>query len=195
MLTTLTCPWCGAPLPAASADANTQPFLRCAYCGATSTLSGVRAVKAQPSATAPSTQVSDPNFYERVIEAFQSAMKGGASAYDALQSAARARLGAMGQTEAFARVCLALARDFDDANGTSTVTDAMCMARMIEVYLRAIEGVRTSGSFTINLPFFTATPRGPVHFERTLTAEIIAALAERPPSAPPKKKKGFWPFG
>src|SRR5690606_1318974 len=142
-----------------------QPFVSCSYCGATSTLSGARAVKAQPSTVAPSVPASDPNFYERVIEAFQSAMKGGASPYDALLSAARARLGAMGQTEAFARVCLALARDFDDANGTSTVTHAMCMARMIEVYLRAIEGVRTSGSFTVNLPFFTTTPRGPAHFE------------------------------
>lgn len=205
----MTCPLCGAPLPErAVKDSAAQPFVTCAYCRATSSLSGGRSVEARTEAASPSRLFSDVDFFQEVAAAFRGALDGGASPHDALVAAARSKLGGM-QGEAFARVCLALARDFDREHGTETVRDAQCMARLINVYLLAIEGVRTSGRYVANMPFFTATPQGPVHFERTLTAESIAALAQvepapvrtaasaqpQVPAGPPVKKRRFWPFG
>lgn len=197
MVIALTCPWCGAPLPLAALTAG-QPLATCAYCGSTASLNGARATRAQQhqGPVAPAVSTADPNLREHVIETFKTARQRGASAYDALAAAARERLGPFGQTDAFARVCLALARDFDAENKTKTVDDPMCVGRMIEVYLKAIEAVRATGSYTVDMPFFTATPEGPRHFRRTLTAEIIAELAARDPSRDSgPKKKGFWPFG
>ncbi len=208
-LIAMTCPWCGAPLPErAVKDSSAQPFVTCAYCRATSSLSGGRAAEARAEAASPMRLFSDVDFFQEVGGAFRGALDGGASPHDALVAAARSKLGGM-QGEAFARVCLALARDFDREHGTQTVLDPQCMARLINVYLLAIEGVRTSGKYVANMPFFTATPQGPVHFERTLTADVIAALAQGDPSpvgaaasprpqfqaSPPAKKRRFWPFG
>lgn len=193
MTIALTCPWCGAPLPAVAAG---QPFATCAYCGATSSLSGVRATKAQaPTNAAPAVPAGDSTLQQRVIDTFKAARERGASPYDALVAASRERLGPLGQTDAFARVCLALGRDFDAENGTSVVDDPICMSRLVEVYLKAIEVVRAQGQFDVNLPFFTATREGPKHFTRTITADLVAELAARDPAPPPKKKRGFWPFG
>ncbi len=171
-----------------------QTLATCAYCGSTAILGGERAQKAQPNPhpRGPGVPAADANLHARVIEAFKAARQRGASSFDALVAAARERLGPLGQTDAFARVCLALASDFDAENATKTVDDPMCMGRMIEVYLGAIEAVRTHGSYTVDLPFFTATPNGPCHFRRTLSADVIAELAGRDPKP---KKKGFWPFG
>jgi uncharacterized Zn finger protein (UPF0148 family) len=186
----LTCPWCGAPLPIVVPG---QVFATCAYCGSTASLAGTRAVKAQPhqGPIAPAIPTTDASLQQCVIETFKTARQRGASPFDSLAAAARERLGPLGRTDAFARVCFALAHDFDVENRTKTVDDPMCMGRMIEVYLKAIEAVRTSGSYTVEIPFFTATPAGPRHFHRTLTAGLIGELAARHPA--PKKK--LWPFG
>jgi hypothetical protein len=186
----LTCPWCGAPLPAVLG----QPFVRCAYCDATASLSGAFATKAEAGAAAPKAAVTDATSQKRVIDAFQAARERGAAPYEALVAAAQERLGPLGQTDAFARVCLALAADFDAENGTSVVDDPIGMSRMVEVYLRAIEAVRAEGRFEVSLPFFATTDTGPKHFSRTLTVADIAALAAREPPTPKPKKRGFWPF-
>ncbi|MBI3200289.1 MAG: hypothetical protein HYZ29_02030 [Myxococcales bacterium] len=190
MPTALICPWCGAPLPAAAAD---RPFATCAYCGATASLTGVRATKAEPStgATASAISTADPALQLRVIESFKAARQRGDSSYDALRAAARERLGPLGETDAFARVCLSLANDFDAKSGTKTADDPMCVGRLIEIYLKAIEALRTQGSYAIHLPFFAATPSGPLALQRTLSVEDVAELAAREPV----KKRGFWPFG
>jgi len=195
MRTALTCPWCGAPLPAIVAG---QPFVTCAYCGATSSLGGERATKAQaPTNAAAAVRAIDSTLQQRVIDSFKAARARGASPYDALVAAARESLGPLGQTDAFARVCLALGRDFDAEHGTSVVEDPIVMSRLMVEYLKAIEGVRTEGWYEVNLPFFAETRDGPKHYERTITAELIAELAARDPtfSPPPKKKRRFWPFG
>jgi len=127
-----------------------------------------------------------------VVQTFAEAQQRGDSSFEALVAASRERLGPLGETESFARVCLGLAEDFDRENGTKAASDPMSVGRMIEVYLKAIEGLRTSGSYVADIPFFAANAQGPRHFKRTLTPEVIAALASRPP---PAKKKGFWPFG
>lgn len=175
------CPICGAPLPRSSDDA-TQ--VTCSYCGATSGVHGI--TRGSPTA---GVDAAASNLALQTVEAFKAARQGGASPFDALVSAARTRLGVLGETETFARVVHALGTDFDTENGTRVVDDPVCMGRLIETYLKAMEALRQAPSFDVNMPFFNANAEGPCHFARRLTASDIAALATRDPVAP--KKKGF----
>lgn len=180
----LVCPLCGAPLPRSS-EAATQ--VTCSYCGATSGLHGVERGRVEGRGHAP----ISPDLALRTVEAFQAARQGGESPYDALVSAARMRLGPLGETETFARVVLALGVDFDRENGTRVVDDAACMGRLIETYLKAMEALRQAPAFDVNMPFFSANGEGPCHFARRLTVSDITALASRDPIVPTPKKKGF----
>jgi hypothetical protein len=47
-------------------------------------------------------------------------------------------------------------------------------------------------SYVLDLPFFTATDKGPLHFKRALNVEALQALAQREPVEPAKAKKGFF---
>jgi hypothetical protein len=181
------CPICGAPLPRSSDDA-TQ--VTCTYCGATSGVHGTT----RGSSTAGPDAAAASDLALRTVEAFKAARQGGASPFDALVSAARTRLGVLGETETFARVVHALGTDFDQQNGTRVVDDPVCMGRLIETYLKAMEALRQAPSFDVNMPFFNANAEGPCHFTRRLTASDIAALATRDPAAAPKKKGflGLW---
>lgn len=178
------CPICGAPLPRSS-DEATQ--VTCSYCGATSGVHGVQRGRDDDNAHVP----ISPDIALRTVEAFQAARKSGATPFDALVSAARMRLGPLGETETFARVVLALGVDFDQENGTHVVDDAACMGRLIETYLKAMEALRQAPSFDVNMPFFSANGEGPCHFARRLTVSDITALASRDPVVPAPKKKGF----
>ena len=185
MTIALTCPWCGAPLPAIVPGTTLVP---CAYCGATAALSGVHAAKSGPATSrAPH---ADPSLSQRVMETFRLALERGATPFDALRAAARERLGPIGQTDAFALVVHALAADFDAENKTDVVHDATAMGRLIDVYLLAMAQLRVEPEYTVNMPFFQANTDGPVHFQRTLTAAVIADLATRDPVG--KKKKGWF---
>jgi hypothetical protein len=184
----LVCPYCGAPLPRTQ-DGATQ--LTCVYCRSTSRLHGVTAVRHTQGTIQIDEVPGNPELARSTIEAFQAARQAGASPYDALVSATRTRLGPLGETETFARVVLALGTDFDRENGTRIVDDPMCMGRLIETYLLAMEALRRAPAFDVNMPFFSATDEGPKHFVRTLTPADIATLAVRDPAAQPAKKKGF----
>lgn len=165
MTVALTCPRCGAPLPLPQG-----PYVSCAYCGASSN------VGSPASVTPP-----DPAREVAAIEAFKVTLAKTGSAYDALAGAARLHLGPFGETDALARVVLALARDFDAAHKTAVARDPMAMARLIKGYLAAIEGIRATGAHRVHLSFFTATGKGPVDYDRTLTAADVAALCARDP--------------
>jgi hypothetical protein len=199
MVVALTCPRCGAPLPEVAVKAApAQALVTCAYCGTSCRLGAGSPTVQQAGTAVPTRDFAEAAFFQQVVAVFHDGIRRGQPAYEALIAAAREKLGPMGERDTFARVCIALARDFDAEHGTDTVHDAMCMARMINVYLLAIASLRTMDSYTADMPFFTSTPKGPVHFQRTLTAERIAELASRDPStkaaATPKKKR-FWPLG
>lgn len=174
----LICSLCAAPLPPPN-DANRT--VGCAYCGATNGVPG--------NGTA-----FDSARWLKAIEAFKAASSSGATPYQALVATAREQLGPLGETDTLARVVLAMANDFDVANGTSVAKDPMAMSRLIEGYARAIEGIRAAQKHTLELSFFAATKNGPVNFSRALTATEIEQLAAREPNAAPPKKK-WWPFG
>lgn len=122
-------------------------------------------------------------------------MRAGRTPYEALVVMAREQLGPLGESDALARVVLAMARDFDAEHGTTVSSDPSALLRLIEGFAKAIEGIRAHRSHAIELPFFAATGEGPLHFQRTLTAADVATLVARDPNAPPPKKQGWWPFG
>lgn len=196
-----TCPRCGAPLPLAGAGA---PFLSCAFCDATLQRADAELRLAEPKPAV----VSDTWGERRVrfVQALQAALSAGRPPYDALCAAARDELGPLGQTDGLARVTLALAADFDREHGTSVTTDPTALSRIAEEYHRACGRLAETERTELNLPFLQATPRGPVHLLRPVTAAAIATLAARSPdgrarapdAAPPPpapKKRGWWPFG
>ena len=115
------------------------------------------------------------------MDAFRAAVTAGKTPFEALQRAAREHLGPFGETDALARVVINLAQDFDAAHGSRVSSDPMAMVRLMQAYLTAIEGIRANGSHHVNMPFFTSTKKGPVHFDMTLTAQSIGALAARAP--------------
>ena len=87
---------------------------------------------------------------------------------------------------------------------------ALVLSRIAQAYLLALEELRTSSFYDLELPFLTVNERGPAHLQRRLTAQLLAELARRDPRlAPPlppqprpgessplatAKKKGWWPF-
>jgi molecular chaperone DnaK len=69
----------------------------------------------------------------------------------------------------------------------------MVLGRIVDAYLQVFAQLRVAPSAELNLPFLTATPAGPVHFQRTVTPALFAELAQRDPRAA-APKKGWWPF-
>ncbi|MFO0738275.1 MAG: hypothetical protein U0270_20450 [Labilithrix sp.] len=201
-LRALTCCRCGGPL----ANPEALPALiDCLYCGTVN------------SATPEATQASQggmpwdvrKNAIAKFTEALVAALQEGRAPFDAIRVSSAAHLGIAGRADTVARISLALAQDFEREAGVSIVRDAVVLSRIAQAYLLALEELRTSDSFDLNLPFITATPKGPVHLQRRLTAKLLSELAAREPrldgarpaspaagggAAPPPKKKGWWPF-
>jgi hypothetical protein len=186
----LTCPACGAPLaPAATSD----PFMLCGYCGSTVSMTAKDASIVAGRPLGPRSDVP-PEAARAFMEGVIGALNTGAAPHAALRDAAERHLGAMGRGDAVARVTLALAADFDEVHGTSLATDAIGLPRVAQAYLGALPELRERGAATLHLPFITATPRGPLDLEVELTPAKVTELCRRD-AAPPKKKRGWWPFG
>jgi len=153
----LTCPRCGAPLPRASGDVVT-----CVYCAATSNVAN----DLQPS-----------RLQMLVIRGFKEARAEGATYFESLVAGARKGLGAMGETDTFARVVMAIASDFDQEHGTKITTDALALSKIVEAYLAALPALRADGQYQIDLPALD----GKRDLQRWLTPEIVGQLASRAP--------------
>ncbi|MBX3227101.1 MAG: Hsp70 family protein [Labilithrix sp.] len=195
----LVCCRCGGPL----ANPEALPALiDCLYCGTVN------------SATREATRASDDETawevrkkaIDEFTKALVAALEEGRSPLDACRAASAAHLGVAGRPDTVARIVLALARDFERDTRVSIVRDATVLSRIAQAYLRALDELRTSEDYDLNLPFLTANQDGPVHFRRKLTAKLLVELAARDPHqepapalapevpAPEKKKKGWWPF-
>jgi len=200
----LICARCGAPLPLEAAH---TPFATCAYCEATLAIHGssvtVTATAAGPVRTNAPTASQD--FAKDVAEA----MAAGVESFQAIRAASARHLGVAGQSEAVARLTMAIARDFERESGVSISRDALALTRITQAYLKAIGELQNAGWTELNLPFLTATPDGPKHYQRRVDPTVIAQLAADQPeaeakSATPKplvepankkkEKKGWWPF-
>ncbi|MDH5289518.1 MAG: molecular chaperone DnaK [Acidimicrobiia bacterium] len=76
-----------------------------------------------------------------------------------------------------------LVTQFKNAHGVDLSTDKMAAQRLKEAAEKAKIELSQVQSTTINLPFVTATPQGPLHLEETLTRakfqELTSSLLER----------------
>jgi hypothetical protein len=201
----LICCRCGGPL----ANPEVLPALiDCLYCGTVN------------AATHDATNASHDerawevrkNAIAKFTEALVAALNEGRPPYDAIHACSAAHLGIAGRADTVARIALALAHDFEREAGVSVVRDANVLSRIAQAYLLALDELRTSESYDLNLPFLTANQNGPAHFRRKVTAKLLAELAVRDPrgeappppaqptgglspaAAPAAKKKGWWPF-
>lgn len=192
------CCRCGAPL----SDPGALPALvDCLYCG---TLNSITSAASRPTPIEEAIERRKASV-SRFTEALVATLNAGQQPFEALRAASAAHLGIAGRPDTVARIALAIARDFERETGASVVRDALVFSRIAQAYLLALDELRTSESYDMNLPFLTATANGPVHLRRTLTARTLVELAARDPhakaqppapspAAPPAKKKGWWPF-
>jgi hypothetical protein len=203
-LRALICCRCGGPL----ANPEVLPALiDCLYCG---TVNSATQEATLESRDETSWEVRK-NAIAKFTEALVAALNEGRRPFDALHACSAAHLGIAGRADTVARIALALAHDFEREAGVSVVRDANVLSRIAQAYLLALDELRTSELYDLNLPFLTANESGPVHFRRRLTAKLLAELAARDPrpDAPPPpqptgglapapahsaKKKGWWPF-
>ncbi len=188
MTVALICARCGAPLPI---DATGGHFATCAYCEATLAIAGTQvSVKGN----APSTPRADaPTVSQAFTREIAEGVTSGLDPYEVIRNAAARHLGVAGQSDAVARITLAIARDFGAANKLSIERDGMALTRIAEGYLKAVAELRNAATTELNLPYLTADASGPKHLRRALDPAIIARLAGVAASETPKKK-GWWPF-
>ena len=184
-------------------------LLACEYCRATAELTSPVSPGLAPRPQVPSERQRALN---DAVSAFVAAVDGsltaGRNAEEAIRAAARAHLGALGQGEGLARVAVAIAADFDRANGTATLRDPGALARIVQGYLTVLGALATAGEAEVSFPFLGVGPSGPAHLSLRLTPASLSELARRganpaaaeqapvvaAPSASPPKKKGWWPF-
>jgi hypothetical protein len=201
-LQALLCCRCGGPL----ANPDVLPALiDCLYCG---TVNSATRETTHESRDESAWQVRK-NAIVRFTDALVAGLNGGHSPFVALREASAAHLGIAGRPDTVARIALALARDFEQEAQVSVVRDATVLSRIAQAYLLALDELRTSEDYDLNLPFLTANQNGPVHLRRKLTSKLLVELAARDPqlaavppptpqppggSAPGEKKKGWWPF-
>ena len=205
-LTALVCCHCGGPLTNPEA---LPALIDCLYCGTVNLASG-GATSESHHADAWAVR---KNAIASFTEALVAALNEGGPPFEALRVCSAAHLGVAGRADTVARIALALAQDFEREAGVSVARDPRVLSRIAQAYLLALEELRTSEFYELNLPFLTANERGPAHFQRRLTAKLLAELAQLDPSleaplpqqappAPPgpsspaatEKKKGWWPF-
>lgn len=213
----LTCSRCGAPLPLPAAAAA---FVCCAYCGTSLSLMGVSdgggeqggvptgapggahdsAGRDGTASVMAEEELSARRL--RMIEGYRSARACGRAPYEALCQTARIELGDLGQTDALARVVVALVRDFEAESGLELFDDTVVVSRFVDAYLQTLSVLRRADSHVVELLYLTATAHGPVHYRRELSAAVIRDLAQRDPcvsagrgSGAPRRRRWYWPFG
>lgn len=197
----LLCCRCGGPL--AKPDAL-PALIDCLYCGTVNSATRETTEDAHLTVPAEVRKKAIADFTEALV----AALNEGRPLFEALRACSAAHLGTAGREDTVARIAIALARDFEQEAEVSVMRDALVFSRIAQAYLLALDELRTSDSYDLNLPFLTANRNGPVHLHRKLTATLLAELATRDPhgaatrpvttggasAEPGKKKKGWWPF-
>jgi hypothetical protein len=189
--TALVCLQCGGPLGQVS---QVPAVVECEFCGAVMAVGHDAPVLTRAGAADEARAARRAAAAKAFFDALVAALQRGQRPEVALQDAARAHLGAAGQSETVARVTLALARDFERESGVRVDADPMVLARIAQGYLAFSERLRdASGAVELNLPFLAADHTGPKHLARQLTPALIAELAQRAPdaAAPPARRKKF----
>ncbi len=190
-LQALVCCRCGGPL----ANPEALPALiDCVYCGTVNSRAAAGVTTISPDQAWEVRKAAIAKFTEALVAGLEAKQE----PFAVLRAASAAHLGVAGKPDTVARIGLALARDFEREASVSVVRDPVVLSRIAQSYLLALDELRTSDAYDLNLPFLTATPNGPVHLRRKLTAKLLVELAARDPgnaaAAEPEKRKGWWPF-
>lgn|SRR5690606_17671410 len=190
----LVCPACGGPLPS---QAAVLPLVTCAYCS-------VSLSRREHTFDAQEGSVAKPpsNETRQRLSAFSDRIAAGIEAdgdpQEVLKGVLHEQLGLESEAEVVARIAMGLAAEVRDRSGVDVSRDALILCRIAEAYLVCLEQLRQTHTAELNLPFLTASSRGPVHFVRTITIADLQALATaHEPGAAPRensKKKWWWPF-
>ena len=159
--------------------ASGEVEVQCGFCQARANLAEAR-LSVAPELRSDTRRRAENRAF-RTIEAFKAARARGVGSRAAISEAARAELGAMGGTDTLARVVIGLAQEFERANRTQIVDDPVAMARLLEGYLQGVITIRLDGECHLCLPFLASSEQGPMHFDRCLTVQSLAELAEREP--------------
>lgn len=192
------CPNCGAPLPEVPPSAAQS---RCGYCSVGIRLDRAglsllvadeaeQLARAEAAAEAAEAAVRRRQMLQGLLDkaSTQSVMF---SDYADFRDKLLRHLPPRDQSVLVPQVVWALAEDFDQANKTQIRRDTLAMVRLTEGYFKVIDALSNAPSAELSLPFLTATPQGPLHFQRTLTAADLAALAS-PADPPPRAGRSLW---
>ncbi len=189
MIQVLLCGQCGGPLPRPDADAR---FVTCRFCEATSDLqTGERQASANPAPFAA--------FWARFkddFDAFEKELRErferGEAPLPAFRAAAESALPALIDPATLANVAFGITMEFWNKNHVDVSSDALAMGRIARAYLSSLEDLAAGKQISINLPFLTATPQGPLHYMQDVTmaelqqwAATPAAVPAKPPPPPP----------
>jgi hypothetical protein len=200
------CKHCGGTLPSPGSG---SPFVTCPYCGT------CHAVTAAPIALAPG--VGGPSQYEMRQAAARKAWEAARGASTDPVVALRAVVADVAhdmkteeEMERAARLTEALAKGFDQKNGTDSISNPDAILRLAEAAVKAVVELRLKEDTDVNLPFLLTRQAGvPVHLERHVTRATLLELdamgafvvKETPPrpalleATPAPKAKRWWPFG
>ncbi len=180
MAQVLVCTNCGGPLPRPSAR---EPLVTCAFCHATT---DVNAGPLRPSADTD--KLSIVAVRERLAqelnalqEAYGAGIAQGQPPTAAFRAAAASALAAVCDPDAITNVVFGIAAEFDRKHGTEVTRDPNAIPRLATAYIDSLEQLAQQPRHEINLPFLTATPRGPLHFALEITIDRLQVLAATPP--------------
>ena len=181
----LLCLQCGGPLGAVK---SVPAIVECGFCGAVINVSE-RPVLTQRGTLDELLRASRiQGGRKKFTLELQALVEAKMPPFEAVRTAAAHHLGTGGETDALARVTIALARDFErEHEGASVVGEVMVLCRVVDAYFKCVHELQSSAEAEINLPFITVTSKGPVHFLRRITADDLAALAARDPNEPAPK--------
>lgn len=190
MAEVLICGSCGGPLPRPTPG---DPNVTCQFCGATTNLdSGDRRQGTSGITLATANQRLA---YPR--EAFQKAIDERIARREpivqAFRAAAESALSGVCDPDAITNVVFGIAADFDRANGTDVTQDPTVLPRLAMAYVLSVDHLATQPEYEFNLPFLTATSRGPLHFRQVVTIARLKELAAIPPAASAAKKQAPMP--
>jgi hypothetical protein len=202
----LLCKRCSGSLPAPSDE---SPFVACSYCGTTHVIGPPRLeLRLEP---------PKPSEYDRrraAIDAAWDEARAHAPSNPTVALRAVLALHCRGvkdeqEAERAARLAERLLDGFDKEHGTEVKLDKNVVTRVCDASVKAVIELRSVERTELNLPFLTATPAGPLHLAYTMkqsmlphldgmpVIEVAEAAAPTPQAEPepPKKKRGWWPFG
>lgn len=186
MIVPLSCPQCGAPLPALR-PGDVQ--IQCAFCSTVCLVGAAGSASAAPTDRPPVDPSRRQALQKQCVDALKQASELGHGFEATLERVGREQLGPLGETQAFRNVVANLVYDFEAKEQVRLRQDAVAVSRIVEATFKAFEEIGQRGAAEINLPFLTANDQGPKHLQIDVSAQAFQDLAAREPVPPESRRK------